>query len=451
MKKNSGITLIALVITIVIMLILATISVTMLSGDNSLINNAGEAKEGAEEKNEKDIINLAVTAAMNNNDFGELVAIELTDELNNNYGNMLTAKVKSNNSVRVNFKSGRKYSVDTDGNITKKENVVIADGLAIGSSVTYEPPGSTYIWRGKYATTSTIKEDGISTDDDVTLDSTSSGADRITTWRVFRIDEDNGEIQLVPTVTKTSVKLHGAPGYNNAVQLLDEACRTLYSDTSKEITAESIDIDDIEALLDSKKLQAEKDNYNQSYSHLVDIENEEYDQVASAYPQSNSRFPRIYEEEMYSVINGNKKISGLGLSFPGSKLYERDEATTSTNQTTDVTAIDGQLKAKTSIQPYQTYYYVSTSGKYKEYENVYGGYGGLLYNKSFWVASRCVQTYPDWCVYGVMIFSTNGVLDYAGMSHSEYYNTSSTSRSLFPVITLDSNVIEKNGNSFKVK
>ena len=101
MKKNSGITLIALVITIVIMLILATISVTMLSGDNSLINNAGEAKEGAEEKNEKDIINLAVTAAMNNNDFGELVAIELTDELNNNYGNMLIGGVKRKEIRRI--------------------------------------------------------------------------------------------------------------------------------------------------------------------------------------------------------------------------------------------------------------------------------------------------------------------------------------------------------------
>ena len=47
MKKNSGITLIALVITIIIMLIIATVSVTMLAGDNSLIHNAGEAKEAA--------------------------------------------------------------------------------------------------------------------------------------------------------------------------------------------------------------------------------------------------------------------------------------------------------------------------------------------------------------------------------------------------------------------
>ena len=126
MKKNSGITLIALAITIIIMLILATISVTMLSGDNSLIKNAGEAKEGAEEKNEKDIINLAITAAMNNNTFGELVAEELAEELNTNYGKngngdeRLTASV-SENTVNVVFKkSGREYDVDSSGTVTKK-------------------------------------------------------------------------------------------------------------------------------------------------------------------------------------------------------------------------------------------------------------------------------------------------------------------------------------------
>lgn len=116
MKKNSGITLIALVITIIIMLIIATISVTMLSGDNSLIHNAGEAKESVEVKNEKDIIKLSVTATMNNNEFGELVAEELANELNTNYGDKLTATA-SDNTVSVSFNSGRTYDVDTDGNV----------------------------------------------------------------------------------------------------------------------------------------------------------------------------------------------------------------------------------------------------------------------------------------------------------------------------------------------
>ena len=48
LEKNRGITLIALVITIIVLLILAGISISMLSGDNSLLKRAGEAKNRTE-------------------------------------------------------------------------------------------------------------------------------------------------------------------------------------------------------------------------------------------------------------------------------------------------------------------------------------------------------------------------------------------------------------------
>ena len=43
MKGNKGITLIALVITIIVLLILAGVSIAMLSGDNSILSNAQRA------------------------------------------------------------------------------------------------------------------------------------------------------------------------------------------------------------------------------------------------------------------------------------------------------------------------------------------------------------------------------------------------------------------------
>ena len=43
-RKNNGITLIALVITIIVLLILAGVSVMTLSGDNGLINRTIGAK-----------------------------------------------------------------------------------------------------------------------------------------------------------------------------------------------------------------------------------------------------------------------------------------------------------------------------------------------------------------------------------------------------------------------
>ena len=60
-KKNKGITLIALVITIIILLILAGISILMLTGQNGILNRAQEAKV----KNEKSQAQEEVTIALN--------------------------------------------------------------------------------------------------------------------------------------------------------------------------------------------------------------------------------------------------------------------------------------------------------------------------------------------------------------------------------------------------
>ena len=44
-KKNKGITLIALVVTIIVLLVLAGVSISMLTGQNGILNRAAEAKE----------------------------------------------------------------------------------------------------------------------------------------------------------------------------------------------------------------------------------------------------------------------------------------------------------------------------------------------------------------------------------------------------------------------
>ena len=49
-RKTSGITLIALVVTIIVLLILAGISIMMLSGNNGILNRAGEAKKRTDEE-----------------------------------------------------------------------------------------------------------------------------------------------------------------------------------------------------------------------------------------------------------------------------------------------------------------------------------------------------------------------------------------------------------------
>ncbi len=58
MKKNKGITLIALVITIIVLLILAGVAISMLSGENGILRKAAEAKTKTEEAQKEESITL---------------------------------------------------------------------------------------------------------------------------------------------------------------------------------------------------------------------------------------------------------------------------------------------------------------------------------------------------------------------------------------------------------
>ncbi len=58
-EENKGITLIALVITIIVLLILAGVSIAMITGENGIITQAQKAKENTEQaaKNEMAALN----------------------------------------------------------------------------------------------------------------------------------------------------------------------------------------------------------------------------------------------------------------------------------------------------------------------------------------------------------------------------------------------------------
>ena len=60
LKRNKGITLIALVITVIVLIILAGVAISMLSGENGILNKAAEAKEKTEQAVYEENIRLAV-------------------------------------------------------------------------------------------------------------------------------------------------------------------------------------------------------------------------------------------------------------------------------------------------------------------------------------------------------------------------------------------------------
>ena len=83
-KSSNGITLIALVITIIVLLILAGISISMLAGDNSILQKATGAKTNTDNAQIQERINLAYHSALVDGQ-GEVTEPSLEKELKNEF------------------------------------------------------------------------------------------------------------------------------------------------------------------------------------------------------------------------------------------------------------------------------------------------------------------------------------------------------------------------------
>ena len=79
-RKNNGITLIALVITIIVLLILAGVTIATLTGENGILTRASQASERTKQANAEEQVKLAVAASI-----GEDGKINY-DDLNNELG-----------------------------------------------------------------------------------------------------------------------------------------------------------------------------------------------------------------------------------------------------------------------------------------------------------------------------------------------------------------------------
>ena len=114
LRGTKGITLIALVVTIVVLLILAGVSIAMLTGEDGIIKQAQRAKEENEIAEEKEKINLAMSGARARSNLGEITIDNLTAELDNLIGvDKYTLEEKGEGQYTVKFKdSEREYTVE---------------------------------------------------------------------------------------------------------------------------------------------------------------------------------------------------------------------------------------------------------------------------------------------------------------------------------------------------
>lgn len=155
MRNNKGITMIALIITIIILLILAGVTIAFLTGENGILNKASTAAETAKKANAEERLKV------------ELMAIQTEDLIDGKEANLdsLDANKEqlSEKGIAI-AKSGTPRDVTLDGYTFKVKNDLTIEGDGTGTSS-----------GGSSSSGSGSSGDTIIGDDDVTSLLTSTG------------------------------------------------------------------------------------------------------------------------------------------------------------------------------------------------------------------------------------------------------------------------------------
>ncbi len=209
MKKTKGITLIALVVTIVVLLILAGVSINMVLGQNGIVTKAKDARDKTEQAKQNDLASM------------DQFVKDMDDILNDN---------------------GTSGGDDTPTETKTLVEAFNAGELKIGDYVEYKPTA-----RQTY--TSATNENGWA-DQTYTVDTT-------TTWRVLGLSDDGSQVLLTSgspikknmDTSSTNdwdkdpyLYMKGAYAYVNCEKMLNDICAIYSTDLG---TARSMTIEDI--------------------------------------------------------------------------------------------------------------------------------------------------------------------------------------------------------------
>ena len=137
MKKNKGITLIALVITIIVLLILAGVAIAMLSGKNGILKKAAEAKTGTEQAQKEEETTLTdmeiTTSFLTNNSkykcrYGFITGINPGDKVQD-----LQSKLPQGYNIELKYVYDTTTKIGEDKTIveSEKDNTDISTGMAV--------------------------------------------------------------------------------------------------------------------------------------------------------------------------------------------------------------------------------------------------------------------------------------------------------------------------------
>ena len=151
-RKNQGITLIVLVITVIVLLILAGISIATLTGNNGILTRTQEAKNKTEEADDIEKIKLAVSEAqIGDNGYQELNYSNLQKAIDNEFeGRNVVVSDNGDGSYIISLDNNSKmYYADSTGQTISHENM-LAIGTADELKAFRDDVNSGNTYEGKY-------------------------------------------------------------------------------------------------------------------------------------------------------------------------------------------------------------------------------------------------------------------------------------------------------------
>ena len=389
LKKNRGITLIALIITIIVMLILVGVTVTV-AINGGLFKSAKEGAEGTTIARVKEQMMGDITTKIAEK-LGDNITESELETIAQKYGTIIE-------------KDGIKYLKLTDGGyevplseIWQVETVVTlaslycdeegctnAEHLHKGDYVNYKPTTAQPYAPdkgegiGKYTGyTSGSQEQSISQEN--------------LNWRVLGQDNSGNILLISGAPTIAGLTFYGHVGYNNFEDVLKDACEALYSNTDLGATARSITMDDIDTYLGGS--------------------------------------------------NYDKTTFGGGSSSEGGYGYQNANAITSkftyNKDTNTLAKADTTIPAKSLTSNAYYYSIEDTITDSKNKEILQGTNSAKPYY--YWVASRSVVVGSDYAIWCVDYVYDGGVNDYYTLcdSDGDEYDDSFCLR---PVVSLPSSI-----------
>ena len=144
LRESKGITLIALVITIIVLLILAGVTIAALSGPNGILSNADKAKEQTAESGAREKINIAVSGSYDTT--GRFDSEKFKEEIQNMGGSIvaeddstITVEMDGYEAV-VNKETGEIISIEKSGGVRPQleGKIYQTDGSEVEEGQTYD-------------------------------------------------------------------------------------------------------------------------------------------------------------------------------------------------------------------------------------------------------------------------------------------------------------------------